>query len=568
MDRKLDGKDDLRIRVIITSDCNPNEAAGVYYSNEKYYEDGELYIGDELIEDGDLCVKYLVSDEKLRNFATVIVLCTLGGIVLIAAILLLGDPKPELLFALLILILGLIMMIIINPSSPPDELSHYEVCMQLSNKLLHTENYRKIDSIYLKYGSMYGHYNISAGYLRFLKEFLHPVKLTGKMENLSRDINEIYMIQYLPNAIGLSLGRLLKLNMITTFYLGRLTGLLFYVLCVYLSIRKATSYKFLIGMIAALPMSVQIAISITYDTFIIGLSMLTLAYFIRWYFNEEKIRIVDYILVFLICLALAPAKIVYGFFSFLFFLVPAARYGGRRNKILLALLLCLPALYQLYDIMRPPIKMLLRYILFADSRNLILDNEIKTATIGSQTGLYSLNGGLPHPHKETYSFWYMIKYPMETLMIFYRTVRYRIKFWFYGAIGRTLSGDTLVLPLTLVHALVAVVFAVAFVREEQYFSIPLKLVMILICITIGMFTMIGMFVSWTKPDQEVVDDFGGVIIEGIQGRYFSPVLPYFFSVFSNKKLALPQAAKKYILLAYLLIYFEIVVYVLSYTFVN
>ena len=85
---------------------------------------------------------------------------------------------------------------------------------------------------------------------------------------------------------------------------------------------------------------------------------------------------------------------------------------------------------------------------------------------------------------------------------------------------------------------------------------------------IGLMVMVGMFVSWTTTGQEVVKDYGGFIIEGIQGRYFCPVLPFFFTIFSNKKIGLPKKSEKFIFLGYLLLIFVIVIYVLSYTFVN
>ena len=58
------------------------------------------------------------------------------------------------------------------------------------------------------------------------------------------------------------------------------------------------------------------------------------------------------------------------------------------------------------------------------------------------------------------------------------------------------------------------------------------------------------------------------MVQGIQGRYFCPLLPYFFTVFNNKKFSIPEKFDKYILFVYLVIFFEIVLYVMSYTFLN
>ena len=556
---------DRSIRVEISSNSVAGSGIGVYYTNLRYFDHSSFMINGEVLKDNDLCIRFLAQDDQLKHFSDSVIGVTIVVLTLLILIELLLRPKAEVFFALLALSLGLIMMVIINPSSPPDELSHYEVVMQLVNKMLFIEDYRTIDSVYLKYGGMYGHYNISAGYLRFLKDFGEMVNMTGVLEPLARNIDEVYFVQYIPNAIGLALGRLIGLNMITTFYLGRLTGLLFYVLCVYIAVKKIPTYKFLLGLICCLPMPIQTAMSITYDTFIMGMTILTLAFFTKWYFEDKKITIGEYIFVLAVCLLLSPAKIIYGFYSFLFFLVPADRYGGMKKKLLMVLILCSGTAYQFFKIARAPIKELFKRLSsLANSKYVILAEEIRN-NINEGNELIK-NGGIPKP--EDYSFYWVFKHPLQTLDIFYRTIRYRIKFWFYGSIGSTLSGDTLVLPLRLVHILVATVFAGAFVKQDIVYPLPIKGVMIFICIVIGLFAMIGMFTSWTDPEQEIVEDFGGIIVEGIQGRYFSPILPHFFSIFANKKFSLPKKADSYVLIAYLLIFFEIVIYVLSYTFVN
>ena len=551
-----------KIRITITSNSKENEAIAVYRSTSKEIEDGLLMVNGKIIEDSDLSVKYLYEDELLKTFSNAVIIWSIIGLSFIALIVLLVNPKPEITFALMTFILGLIMMIIINPSSPPDELAHYEATLGLSNKMMFVKDYNLIDSSYVKYGYMYGHYNISPGYVRFMNEINQPQKLTGEMVALSRNIDDYYFIQYIPNAIGITLGRLLHLNMITTFYLGRMTGLLFYVICVYIAIKNAYSFKFLLGIIACLPMFLQIAISITYDNWINALSFLTIGYFLKWYFNDELIDKKELVFVFLINFGLAPAKVLYSFFAFLFLFVQASRYGGKRNKILISLALIAPGTYQLYDIMKGPITLFFHKILSANIENNMLD---ASGVINKNVELLTNRVG---PLKDVYTFSYMIRNPIETLIIFARTIRYKIKFWFYGSIGRSLSGDTLILPIRLVHFLVLAVVASAFVKTDYTFNIPMKLLLITLCVVVGLYALIGMFVSWTDPNQEIIKDYGGVIIEGIQGRYFSPLLPYFFPIISNKKVYLPKESDKYIILIYIMIFFEVVIYVLSYTFVN
>ena len=78
----------------------------------------------------------------------------------------------------------------------------------------------------------------------------------------------------------------------------------------------------------------------------------------------------------------------------------------------------------------------------------------------------------------------------------------------------------------------------------------------------------GMLITWTPITQEVIDAYGGPIIQGMQGRYFCPLLSYFLLIFNNKKIRISKKFDKYILFAYVLLVFEVIVYILSYTFVN
>ena len=78
----------------------------------------------------------------------------------------------------------------------------------------------------------------------------------------------------------------------------------------------------------------------------------------------------------------------------------------------------------------------------------------------------------------------------------------------------------------------------------------------------------GMLISWTEIEQDIIEDFGGPVIQGVQGRYFSPFLPYLFLVLHNKKIQVPKKFDHYLIYVSILLVFEVVVYVLSYTFIN
>ena len=208
--------------------------------------------------------------------------------------------------------------------------------------------------------------------------------------------------------------------------------------------------------------------------------------------------------------------------------------------------------------------------LFASSNTLSLTLQETKDLIIANVNQYDLNGvGI----REGVTFNTILTNPGDVLEIFIRTVRYRIKTWFYGSLGRSLSGDTLIIPLKMVHIMVGIVIAQLLVKQDL--SVPwwIRTLSVIMCIVIGLYILVGFFLSWTGVDELLFDSnnaaiFGGQVVEGIQGRYFSPILPYFFILFQHKKFGLSEKSEKYIYCAYLILLFSIIIYILSYTFVN
>ena len=555
LNEKLDPSTDSKIRVVLSSQCEEKQGAGVYYSNLKAFDGSTLKINGE-IQEGDLSLRYLNESEELNLFYHIIIIWVITTFSLILLMLLLVKPKYEALFTVIAICFGLTFWLIITPMSVPDETIHYEYSFQLSNYMMGAEDHLVFDEEYQNYGAMAGHQNISAAYERFIKKINRPLSLDNHDVKMNFDIDDSYHICFIPQALGITAARLLKWNMLRTFYLGRLFNLIFYVICVHIAIKKTPVHKLLFGILATLPIFMQQAASFSYDCYINGLTFVIIGCLMKWMYQEEKIDRKEFIFVFIVNLLIAPIKVVYGLFSFLYWFVPVERFENRKDKIIRILIVTAPAMYELSVLLFPLI-----YRIFRKIFERLFIYRVQAETI---------IGGFVAEHGEgdTYSFSDVTDHPLEALKLLLRTVRYSLKTWFYGSFGRALSGNTLILPTFLVHSLLALLIASA-LREEPYSgSIRFKIVIILLCIFAGLMMVGGMLISWTDVDQEVIEDYGGPIIQGIQGRYFSPLLPYLFTILNNQKIKLPKKLDPYMIFAFVLLVFEVIVYVLSYTFVN
>ena len=553
LSEKLDKNTDSRIRISLTSDTEEGQGAGVYTSALKAYEDSILKINGE-IQEGDLSLRFMNESRELSLFYRIIIIWVITTFTLIVLIMLLVRPKYEILFTLMAISFGLTFWLIITPMSPPDETIHYEYSFQMSNYMM-GKDHLIFDAEYQNYGAMAGHRNVSASYERLINKINRPLHLDNKDVKMNFDIDEAYKICFVPQALGITVSRLLNWNMLRTFYTGRLFNLIFYVICVYIAIRKTPVHKLLFGILATLPIFMQQAASFSYDCYINGLTFVIIACLMKWMYQEEQIDRKELAFVFIVNLLIAPIKVVYGLFSFLYWFVPQERFGSRRNKIIGTLIVTAPAMYQLTILLFPLIFRILRKIF----ETLFL-NRVEAETIGNAIPLFK--------EGEIYTFSYVMAHPMEAIELLLRTIRYFLKTWFYASFGRALSGNTLILPTYLVHSILALL-VISALREEEYTeSILFKIVVLGMCAFGGLMMVGGMLVSWTEIDQEIIEDYGGPIIQGIQGRYFSPFLPYLFPILSNRKIRISKKADPYILFAFILLVFEVIVYVLSYTFMN
>lgn len=562
LDRALDFGAEKNITISITSNSEKGKAIGVYYSNDKAFNDSQLKING-FSKEGDLSTRFLVDNYELNLFYKIIITWMIITFTIIILVLLLIKPKLEIIFTMIAVVFGLTFWIVMTPMSVPDETTHYEYSFQLSNMIMGEKDYKYFDEEYQNYGSFAGHYNISAAYTRLVKKINRPLSLDNNKVEMISNIADSYKTPFIPQALGITLSRLLNLNMLKTFYMGRLFNLIFYVVCIYIAVKKAPIHKMLFGIIGTLPIFIQQAASFSYDCFINGLCLVLLSCVFKWMYQKEKITIKEFIFVFVVNLLLAPIKVVYGLFSFLFWFVPTEKFSNKRNKIIGTLIITAPAMYELAVLLFPLIfrfvrKMFEKLTMSINNKNLIFADD------GETTYTYAPS----YTEDEVYHFSDVINNPFEAIEIFARTIRYNLKTWFYGAFGRVLSGNTLVLPISLVYSLLIIVIGLSFREEIFVESITFKVISIGLCVLAGLMMLGGMLISWTPINQDIIDAYGGPIIQGIQGRYFSPLLPYCFIAFNNKKIKISQKLDKYIIFAFLIIVFEIIVYVLSYTFVN
>ena len=174
--------------------------------------------------------------------------------------------------------------------------------------------------------------------------------LAGEAESLNAFLADFttWNAGYWPNALGIALGRLLELDTGGVWLLGCLSGVAVYALLGALAVKIAPRYKLVFLLAAAMPTSLFLAASYSYDPMVIVSVLLGAAMVLRELSEPGRPLSPGRSLGMALTLCLGTlAKPAYSLLLLLMWLLPAGKLGSRgrlrafRLMVLAVLLLCL-----------------------------------------------------------------------------------------------------------------------------------------------------------------------------------------------------------------------------------
>jgi len=325
-----------------------------------------------------------------------------------------------------------------------------------------------------------------------LKLPINPNKLIGYSPTLPYP-----PLPYLASALVMAVAKLFEASPLLLMYLGRLINLLVWVVLVYLAIKITPIHKWVFLLLALMPMTLFLAASLSADSFTLGLSFLTIAFFFKMAFDPLKtvLNRKDMLVLLILIIMLTLSKQVYVWLLLLFFLIPSIKFENRKKRIYFLFILTLPAVL---------IPSLWNY--FFKITNLISP----LSSVSGQTA-------------------YILSNPLNFLQILLATTVYN-QFYlpsFVGIFGWNLTP----LPNVLVYTYLAVLVIVAFNNTSSVKVNP-KQKLIALTIVILTFSLASVYEYLTFT----AVGFNQII--GVQGRYFIPVAPLLFLLFYQNKLKL------------------------------
>jgi uncharacterized membrane protein len=143
-------------------------------------------------------------------------------------------------------------------------------------------------------------------------------------KNIVRDTLKInpQIIRHLPQDIGIEIGLALNLPSYWIIIFGRLTALAVYLLCGVLALKLIPIKKTLLTVIMLSPMMIQQAASLSYDSFLIGLCILFVSYILYLKIVKTIVEWKDFTALGLLIIAISVIKLPYALLSGLILIIP------------------------------------------------------------------------------------------------------------------------------------------------------------------------------------------------------------------------------------------------------
>jgi uncharacterized membrane protein len=413
-------------------------------------------------------------------------------------------------FIPVVLSLGILYMFAIPIYSVPDEYVHADTAYAISNQILGVQESEKTGYIYKREcdieTGMVGEVKAKvSSYRRIYTSLFSKTDREELTECYSKSsLGNASVIFYLPAAIGISIGRMLHWGSFPMLMFGRFCNLLTYVLLTYWAMRKAVFGKKLLFIVSTLSIVLQESASFSYDGMINAFVFVMLSYCFYMMEKENKIKTIDVAVLLFLIMQMAYVKGgVYLPLCFLVVLIPYERGWKLKGKV--------------------------RY--YVGIIVLILASFLKNNIIGIIKRLQAVQGSNINGFNggEMYTFGYLLHHPFKLVSLYVNTIFVEGDAYFQGVFGGELGVSQLYMPwFTVIVTFLVLIFLSIDKEQRMILKKGFSRVWIgLMFVGSALLVCLSMLVAFTTTDYNY--------IEGVQGRYFIPIILLPFILLANKK---------------------------------
>lgn len=248
--------------------------------------------------------------------------------------------QPDQFFFICAIVFGLIFLVMTPPFQAPDEINHFYRAYQIADRHLVAEQRdnrvggelpQSLVSLASGFRTLTWTISerTSASYI--WQKFDIPLD-GGNRQFVDFPNTAMYSpVSYAPQAAVLWYLKPFQLSPLSLFYWTRLATLLFWVFAIYFAIQIIPFYKWAFVLLALLPMSLWINMSISADVVTNALAFFSIAYALRLAYEEPIVSGKQFMVLCVLTFLLASAKIVYTPVLLVVLLIPQVKFGTKRQ---------------------------------------------------------------------------------------------------------------------------------------------------------------------------------------------------------------------------------------------
>lgn len=397
------------------------------------------------------------------------------------------------LFYVWLAFLLLIFIFLIPPFQKPDEINHFLRATALAEGEIHCITNDSDKPHFLIPHNFYELSNqMSANVIRFRyndKFPLHALINKQSTDNHTVKVADLCGLPfpgYLANVSGISIGLLFN-NPLLAFYLGRIAGGTFFLICFFTALKIIPkNYKAILYIYASIPMVVHQVTAISYDSMQLSLLILVFSLFLKFLTVEKITKLQLTCFLFLIAL-FAVAKSGYYFIGLLFFAIPYKKFT---SKFLYYILPTIAAC------------VLAAAFVFLSTR-VILTPAPGNHYINPQAQVrYLLQNPMMSWHIAFNTLQSYGDFYYESLIAYFGWIDFQVNYFIY--IGYTI-------------ALAGIIYFLIEKNKKPIINKKQLSLLFFIIISTSFIIFISQYLSWSPV--------GSPVIHGVQGRYFLVLLP-------------------------------------------
>lgn len=411
--------------------------------------------------------------------------------------------NPETIFLCVAVPFILIFGLLNAPWNTPDSDRHFEASYRFSSKILgqsedtewsgRTEDVEFYDNLWHKYFNFHNSDIMSYSVMSSDTTLLSSNNTLKEFQEPDVDMKYYSVVSYLPIVIGITLGRLLGLSFILTISLGRIFTAVLYVFLMYRAIKKVPYGKSIFLFIALFPVSLILAGAISYDSMVLISTLSFITSFMAVMNNPEDRK--ETIELFVWSFVLGGVK------------------GG-------GYLILLPLTFALYD--RKQKEQSLRKVVYTVISGLLSFVLFYSLLQIGNSGLFQLG----HMGDSSLSISFLFTYPAKFLLMTIKSYFSYADQIIFGIPGRELGWIEKVLPVYITAGMMVILFLSSWLDNTKPQLTKSFRVSSILVIAICLISVPAMLLSYTHANSTT--------IEGIQGRYFIPVLPLIVLLLTGK----------------------------------